>query len=127
MHAHVTAYKNHLVIEALATKSIKDEAHLSIDNPTCFGQVIMNTAKNLGVSAEALELLKYLKRGRDSLGDINWFATTNGTNSAFSWIGGMQAIKDINEIETSRDYVVMGYVLIPNNVPQGAMEAIDND
>lgn len=123
MHARITAYKGIIVCELLATASIKGEVTTSLDNAGVFGQVIHDTAKNLGVSAEALVLLKGLPRGRDSLGDIDWFRT--GEKAAFGWIGGPYAIKDPKDCETSRQYEVLAHVVILNDVPDGAKEAID--
>lgn len=127
MHARVTAYKGHLVIELLTTKSIPGETAVSMDNPQRFGQVIMNTEKNLGVSQEAIEVMKTLKRGRDSLGAVDWFATStaDGPAHAFSWIGGQYAIVNPEDTETSRQWEMGKYVTIPNDVPQGAIDAID--
>lgn len=124
MHAHITAYKGIIVCELLATASIKGEVTTSLDNSGVFGQVIHDTAKNLGVSAEALALLKSLPRGRDSLGDIDWFRTNDG-RASFGWIGGPYAIKDPKQCEGSRQYEVLAHVVIPNDVPEGAKEAID--
>jgi hypothetical protein len=124
MHAHITAYKGRLVLELLAKASIPDEVATSLDNPGNIGQVIMNTGKNLGVSAEALELLKQVKRGHDDIGDIDWFRT--GDTAAFGWLGGIYRIADPKQVEGSRTYGIFDYVAIPNHVPQGAMQAIDS-
>ncbi len=124
MHARVTAYKNLLVLELLATRSIDNEVATSLDRPGNIGQVIMNTEKNLGVSAEALALMKGLQRGRDDLGDIDWFAS-KGAGDCFGWIGGPYSIKDPSSVETSRSWKLGAHVVIDNDVPQGAREFID--
>lgn len=124
MHAHVTAYKNLLVIELLATASIPNEVTTSLDNPSCIGQVIHDTAKNLGVSAEALELLKQVKRSNDDMGDVDWFSTSDG-KASFGWLGGRYAIKSPTEIDGSSSYGIFDFVTIPNDVPAGAINAID--
>jgi len=127
MHARVTAYKGHIVIELLTLVSIPNETSVSMDNPGNFGQVIMNTEKNLGVSQEAIELLKTVKSGPDGIGAVDWFATETaaGKGHAFSWIGGQYALVLAAEAVASRQWEMGKYVSIPNDVPQGAMEAID--
>jgi len=125
LHAHVTAYKGRIVMELLATKSIAGEVATSLDSPSSFGQVIMNTKEHLGVSKEALELLKTVKRGNDSLGGIDWFKTSDG-NHAFSWMGGPYQITTPQDADASRSYVVSDhFVEIENTVPEGARHHID--
>ncbi|AXQ70017.1 hypothetical protein HOU03_gp251 [Caulobacter phage CcrSC] len=126
MHAKITAYKGLLVIEMTTLESIVGEVTCSLDTPGTFGQVINDTAKHLGISEEGIALMKAFKTNRSSLGDIDWFATGEGKH-AFGWIGGPFALKDPTTDEGSRDYRVFdgAYVSIPNDVPQGAREAID--
>ena len=121
--AKVTTYKGKIVIELIAKASIPEKCHLSIDNPSCIGQVIMDTKNNLGISPEAFELLKGMRKGHDGLGDIDWFRS--GDVHTFGWLGGPYAIKDPATLETSRDWVIGDYVEIPNDVPEGAKNAID--
>lgn len=132
-HASITAHKGHLVFTLNTHASIKDEVATSVDNPFSFGQVIMNTAKNLGVSEEALALLKTVPRGRDAVGDVGWFVTDR-VGYAFSWIGGPCSVKKPEEIEGARDYMAASApidilktfcVIIPNDVPAGAVSAIN--
>jgi len=125
MHAHITAYKGKIVCELLADKSIEGEVTTSLDRPGNFGQIIHDTAKHLGVSAEAMALLKTIRPGHDSLGDIDWFGTSDGAAS-FGWIGGPYNIVDPKKCDASRDYKILGYVEIPNDVPEGAKAAIDS-
>lgn len=70
--ASVTAYKGSLVFELKVNKS-SDEVHSSIDDPGSLGQVILNSGKNVGISAEALELLSQVPIGHDSIGGVDWF------------------------------------------------------
>ena len=124
MHAKITEYKGHLVCELVADASIEDEVVTSIDTPGVIGQVIMNTEKNLGVSAEALKLMAEVKIGHDDLGDIDWFESVKG--DTFGWLGGPYSIKLPGDIETARDFKTLKHVVIPNDAPQGAKDAIDN-
>ena len=123
MHAKITAYKGMLVCELVADKSIDDEVVTTLDNPSTFGQVIMNTEKNLGVSKEALELMKTVKIGHDDLGDIDWFSSVKG--DTFGWIGGPYNIVNPANAETARGFKILAHILIENEVPEGAMKAID--
>lgn len=124
MHAHITAYKGKIVCQLLANASVAGEVTTSLDNPGVLGQMIHDTAKNLGVSAEALALLNGLPPGHDDLGDVDWFRTSDG-KASFGWLGGPYSIKDPNSCETSSSYKVLEHVVIPNDVPEGAKEAID--
>lgn len=127
MHAKITAHRGFLIFDLLATCSIEDEVATSIDRPGNFGQVIMNTAKNVGISPEALELLKKIKPGRDSIGDVDWFSSDDGMDN-FAWIGGPKAIKDTrdSDLAGSRDYRIREtFVSIPNESDPGAIAAIE--
>lgn len=126
LHATVTAYKGLICIELHADKSIEGEVTTSLDNPGAFGQIVHNTKEHLGVSAEAIELLKLIK-GRSSMGVIEWFPT-GGNQHSFGWVGGhCKLINPLDaNLEAGRGYVVPDdYVLIDNNVPEGAKQYID--
>ena len=124
MHAHVTAYKGLLVLELRVEKSIPNEVVTALDTPGNLGHLIMDSGKNLGVSPEALTLLKKVKKGSGSLGDIDWFRS--GDQSVFGWMGGPYRIAKPADVEASRQFAILGYVSITNDVPEGAKEAIDN-
>jgi len=124
LHAKIVAYKDYLVFELLATKSIKDEVVTSIDNPNVIGQVIMGTKESLGVSKEAIELIGHVKRCRDDIGDIDWFKSKDGKEN-FAWLGGPRSIKSAANIETPTTTKIGSYVEIPNEIPMMARTAID--
>lgn len=46
----------------------------------------MKSKGHLDVSKEALWLLKTIKPGHNDLGEVDWFATSDG-NHAFGWMG----------------------------------------
>lgn len=123
MLANITSYKGRLVIELLE-RSSTDECVTSLDTPGVFGQVIMNTDKNLGVSSEAVDLMKKVKAGHDSIGEIDWFSSAKG--DTFGWIGGPFTIVDPTTAETARNFSIRSYQPIDNVVPAGAMAAIDS-
>lgn len=122
--AHVTHHKGFLVIDLKATKSDPKTCHLSLDNDGVIGQVIFDTKVNLGISREAFEAMKLIRPGRDGLGDIDWFKSTK-QGHCFSWIGGPKALKQLVDLETSRDWTIGEYVLIPNDVPDEAKAAVE--
>lgn len=76
------------------------------------------------MSKEAFELVKTIKRGSDSIGDVDWWKCDNG-DFAFSWFGGPQALKQANICETSRQFTVGDFVEIPNDSPEGAIQAVE--
>lgn len=126
LHAKITAYKKLLVIELIAERSIEGEVTTTRDRDGLLGQSIHNTAQHLGVSAEALELLKCVQRGGDDIGDVDWFRTSDG-KATFGWLGGPYAIYNPASSEGSSSYEVLEHVVIPNDVPEGAMQAIDKN
>lgn len=81
-------------------------------SPECEGIVAHPGNGNLGVvcdadkveiSSEAIELLKTIPKGSDSLGSIDIFGDSNG-KVVFAWLGGyMRAILPEKEV-ASRDY-----------------------
>jgi len=92
---------------------------------TRFGSVIIDTAKYLYASREAIELMRKVKRGRDSIGDLGWHDSNHG--DAFSWFGVIFRVVDPKTCETARDFRIMAYNEIPNDVPQEIREAKVNE
>lgn len=124
IHAKITAYKGIIVCDCIAEKSIPDECHLSIDNTGVIGQVFMDTKNNVGISLEALELIKTIPKGHDSLGDFDWFKAGDD-KYALGWLGGPKRIMFPLESETSRQFTLGDFVEIPNDSDGAAMAAID--
>lgn len=124
MHATVVAYKGRLVIELKARKSIPGEVTTSLDHKHLDCQIVTNTAKHLGVSKEALELLKSVRRGNGAAGELDWSQTQQG-HAAFGWKGGRCAIITPEFCEASSQFKVRGFVTIPNEVPEGAKRQLD--
>lgn len=69
------------------------------------GSSLSNTSKNLGISEEALELMRLVKRGNDAIGDIDWFKLYND-EYVFSWIGGLYRILDPLDSVTARGFSI---------------------
>ena len=124
MHAEITAYKGRIVIELKVKKSIPGEVLTSQDTPRVAGQVVTDTARHLGVSAEALSLLKEVRRSSEDAGELDWSRTAEG-KAAFGWKGDRCAIFNPQACAGSRKFKVGGYVTIPNNVPEGARKQLD--
>jgi hypothetical protein len=124
MHAEITAYKGRIIIELKVKKSIPGEVLTSLDTPRLPGQLVNNTAKNLGISKEALDLLKSVRKGDGAAGDVDWTRTEEG-KTTFGWIGGRCAIFNPETCEGSKRFKVGGYVTIPNEVPEGARQQLD--
>jgi hypothetical protein len=78
------------------------------------------------ISEEALKLLEKVKRGRDSIGDLDWWECDDG-KKAFGWLGGFCRIINPDDVEGSRNYKIFkdDCVIIPNDVPFGAKDVLD--
>lgn len=124
MHAEITAYRGRLIITLLANRSIPGAVITSQDNPRFPGQLICDTARHLGISKEALRLLRTLPVGSDEAGDLNWFRTDKG-KPMFFWRGGRYAVFSPEYCCTAKDFNIREHVCIPNRVPAGAREQLD--
>lgn len=127
-HCNVTFYNRHFVVEFVTTDSIKGEIVSPYDTPGNFGFVVYDVG-HVGISKEAFDQLKLVRRGRDSLGDLDIFRA--GDKHVFCVIGGACGIFNAATVETSRDWAISDLTLesfqvIPNDVPEGAKNAIDN-
>ncbi|WP_060734287.1 hypothetical protein [Burkholderia cenocepacia] len=111
----------------LATQSIPREVKTSLDNPGSVGQNVFDTARNLGVSPQAVELLRKVRIGRDPVGDLFWKEQGSGRNT-FAWRGGVLLALSPESCVASQDFAVRQYVLIPNDavpVPQHLRDMLD--
>ena len=123
MLAELTAYQGRIIIELKAKASIKGVLVTSLDNPRIAGHIVKNTAVNLGVSEEALRLLKMFRRDT-SLGDCDWSKSENGVTN-FGWKGGPCAILNPDTCVVSNKFRLGQYIAIPNNVPEMAKRQLD--
>ena len=124
MHAEITAYRGRIVITLLANRSIRGEVMTSQDNPRFPGHVIHDTALHLGVSKEALRLLRRLPTCTDETSDLNWFCDNDG-KPMFFWRGGRYAIFSPEYCCVARNFDLHEHVCIPNRVPEGARAQLD--
>ncbi len=120
----LTVYRDVLVIETVSPEDANYPGWTPI-GPGKIGCVIANTKTALGVSEEALAWLKDVKRSRDDVGDVDWFACGDG-NKAFGWLGGLYSVKN-RQAEGSRSYEVFpdDCVRIANEPPVEAKAAVD--
>lgn len=126
----VTAYKGLIVIEPIEPeKDASAKKGWVPVGPGRFGSVLCKTKGHLGVSKEAVNLLRQVQRGVDSIGDLSWWECDDGSH-AFSWFGAAYRIIDPSTAIGDRDYTVLPSLLqdcetIPNEVPDEAKAAID--
>jgi len=120
----VTAYEGNIIIETL--KPDEDD-HFAPVGGTRFGSVLMDTKNILGMSKEAVELLKTIPRGTDCIGDVSTWKTTNG-NCCFSWFGHLNRIVSIKDCVSDRDGIInVEHVTIENEPPKEAIEALQKN
>lgn len=114
---NVTAYKGYLFLETL-NKEDKDDYDFKGAGGGVIGCTLNNT-KRLGISPEAMKIIKCVKNGRDAIGDLC------GGRSNFSWIGGWDMILGPT-IVGSRDFKMTDeYQTIDNIVPDEVIKIID--
>ena len=126
-HCSLKFYNNFLVTEFHTLQSIEGELVSPYDKPGNLGFVVSDVA-HVGVSKEAYQALQTLKPGRDGLGEIDMFDTTDGKH-VLAVMGGACGLHNIATVETSRQWklpALEAFQLIDNDVPEGAKEAIDN-
>jgi len=121
----VTAHRGLIVIEAVEPEKALD-GWVPI-GPGRLGSVICKTKNHLGVSDEALVLLKQVPRSLDCIGDLDWWLCEDGSH-AFAWLGATKRIFAPARMSGSRSYVVPEghHVRIPNDVPADAQQAIND-
>jgi len=97
MRTSVFTYKGYIGIES----DVKAEGLLN--DPSQPGQLgFVVDANSVDIQPEALELLKAIKKGRDSLGDVDVFSA--GDKVIFGWLGGPLRLIDPKNTTGSRDY-----------------------
>lgn len=119
-HVKILAHENLIICcpdESLLTK--EHDWWVPTDTIGNMGCVVMDSAKNLSVSSEALDLMKLVRVGHDSVGDIDWWACNDG-NHAFSWWGPIFRVIDVNDSISARGFRPsnsLPFTEIPNELP----------
>lgn len=124
MHATITAYLGRIIVELTARKPIPGEVILARGHAQAGVHIIRDTARHLGVSKEALALLKRVRRSPDSAGDLDWSRDADG-KACFGWCGGDCLIVSPETCLGSNRFNVRSCVDIPNQVPEGARRQLD--
>lgn len=116
----ITEYKNHIIIDASAMKP--DSPGWT---PAGNGKIgCVTNLDNIKISKEAYNLFLSIPKSRDSIGDVMWWKTDNGSYYV-GWIGGILNIVDVNTATGDRDYVPGGITeFIDNDPPQGAVDCL---
>jgi hypothetical protein len=117
----VTTKGKFLIIETVDPTADKNFVPMSGSNMGCS---LIDTKNLLGISKEAMNLIKTMKKGGDDLGDLNlWKSEKRG--HCFAWLGGIKRLVDATECELSRDSIYdIEHTTIKNNVPIEAFESI---
>lgn len=125
MKVKVTAYKGQIVIDTANPEKDVDDFWYPTGRGR-MGCVLLNTERYLGVSKEAIELMKGIRRNHDAIGDIGWWKSDN-QGYCFSWWGPIYRVIDPTSAEGDRDFFVQEgkYIEIPNDVPQDAQLMLD--
>ncbi len=130
--ARVVAYKGRIVIvpkepeKDITNKGPRIWWPTGGSNRNILGCVLGNSKEMLGISEEAVELLRKVKRGYDAIGDLDWWKCSDG-NYAFSWWGPIYRIVNTELAEAARGFQVHEgqYLKIINQVPTAAKKVID--
>jgi hypothetical protein len=73
-----------------------------IAHPVSGSLGVVCNANSVEFSADAVELLKTIKKGDDDIGDVNIFQTFDNT-IVFSWMGGYLRLIEPSKSQFSRD------------------------
>lgn len=112
----VTTFNGKLVVE---TMDIDDFDEDFVPNGQGrIGCSLTNNAR-LGISTEALELMKTFKKVGDVIGDLM------GEDDSFSWIGGPIRVMDGDSVVCRYFKMPEGYVVIENTTTQGLTDSIE--
>jgi hypothetical protein len=118
----VTAHRGYLIIEAVDLTF--RHPNWVPENDNRIGCKVLNSAKFVGISAEALNLLKKVKKGWDDIGDLMWWQA--GEDWCFGWLGPNLGLVDYMCAVADRDFNPEGpFVTIPNDANQEARGIID--
>lgn len=122
LKVRITAYKKKLIIE---TVNGKEDANFFPAGGSRIGCVLSETEKHLGMSKEAVKILKTIKKSGDDIGDISTWKMDN-SKDCIAWLGGLKGIIDTTVAEGDNKGIVdIGHVTIENEVPPEALSALE--
>lgn len=120
----VYAYRGMLLIEEGNKKVGDDILSTSKNSEGYTEQTVHNTRANLGISAEAYNILKTLNKGAHVEGDLNWTQDSEGIAN-FSWLGFMPLVVEPFECLVNKNWMLGPYVLVENEPTHGLTNVID--
>jgi hypothetical protein len=127
----VVAYKDRLVIvpkdpeKDITNKRPRLWWPTGGTNRNILGCVLGNSQTMLGVSEEAIQVMRKVQCGHDAIGDLDWWKCDDGTY-AFSWWGPIHRIVKPPAMAARGFKVQEGqYIKIVNQVPTAAKKVID--
>lgn len=123
--ARITAHRGYLIFHAREG----DFPGLLHCNERRVGTTVVGTGARLGISDEAIELLRKVKIGNDGIGDVMWWPL-NGEEVCFvyGWLGLNCEIKNPLKIEGDRYFGIpspQAWVTITNESDPEAVAVID--
>lgn len=121
----ITAYENFLVLsvdDSIVESLSEDELLAKIEGE---GWVFRDTATTVGISPEAIELMANFSAAEDDeFVALSWVEEDNGT---LTYLGAPHSFFHPENAKVHADWAIRGYTEIENNVPAGAIEAIEGD
>ena len=124
LKVRITSHKNHLIIETL--KPEEDKNFIPVGGSR-IGCVLIETDKYLGMSKEAFDLLKTIKRSGDDIGDVSAWRTTDNRD-CIAWLGNVKRLVNMESAEGDNGGIAdIAYVTIDNVSPEDAVALIDSE
>jgi hypothetical protein len=130
MKVQIVAYKNRLImVPNKPEEGIGKDGGWYPSGDGRLGCVVTDTKTRLGVSEEAFELMKGIKRNHDAIGDLSWWECDDGTY-ALAYFGSIHRVIDPETAEGDRDFRVTpsmrnACTIIPNDVPEEVKAVLD--
>lgn len=123
LKVEVTEYKGQLCIRTINPNE-KDPNFIP-NGDGRIGCVLADTEHRLGISEEALEILRKIPKSPDAIGDVDAFRSAR--RPVFSWLGNIYQIVHPKGASGSRDYNIdsIPFTIIENDSDLRAMEVID--
>ncbi len=95
-----------------------------VNDTGIIGSCIYDSEKNVGISTEALELMKKIPRGNDGIGDIDWFQSGYDKTYVFSWLCALYRVMDPKDCVSARGFYTHDHIVIKNDVTDEMKEGM---
>lgn len=121
--ARILEYKGKIICWPQQTGKDKGWVPTGDHNGNNLGCVILDS-RRIEMSKKAIEVMDSMPRNGDAIGDMDWWACTDGTK-AFSWFAAMFRIVDPSKCELARGTRMFpdDCVIIPNRLPAAVRRA----